>query len=69
MNKCEFLTFEHSLIFNFERSNVLYPHNHWLNSTFLTINYYVLAVLWLKHQLKDNKVVTGKYETKFFKCL
>ena len=48
MNECKFLTLEHSLTFNFKCSNVLHPLNNWLSSTFLTINYYVVTVLWLQ---------------------
>ena len=44
----KFLTFEHSLTFNFKGSNVSHPLNNWLSSTFLTINYYVVTVLWLQ---------------------
>ena len=54
MNECEFLIFAHSLTFNFEYSNVLHPHNNWLNSTFLNINYYVVAVLWLQVSMTLN---------------
>ena len=48
MNECKFSTFEHSPTFNFECSNVLHPRSNWLNSIFLTINYCLVTVLWLK---------------------
>ena len=47
MNEYDFLTFEHSLIFNFECLNVQRPHNNWLDNIFLTLHYYMATVLWL----------------------
>ena len=64
MNECDFLTFEHSLIFNFECSNVLHPHSNWIlfsRSSLLYGN--------IKHYINDNKVVTTMSVDKFLNHL
>ena len=48
MNECEFFTFEHSVIFDFECSNVYHPLVKCLKSIFLTAQISIATILWFK---------------------
>ena len=63
MNKCEFLTFQHSLIF-ISKINVQHPRNNWLQNTFSLFIFYKVKILWLKHQISNNKVITTMFDDK-----